>query len=1501
MSNILGISSGGIAAYQRALSTVSNNIANVNTEGYSRQEVSLKDSAPKKEASMYLGTGVLLDSIKRQFDSFAESNLRNSASDLASQKPMVDYAKRVMDILGDKNVGLSSALDTFFSSASALSADPASTVLRSSFINSADGVASRFGELSAQMDLVSKETRQGLESCASQVNTLSNQLALINQSLTKGPNLESQPPELLDRRDLALRQLSDLVRIKVEYTTNGSVSVSLGTTMTQGVVVDGIKSRPIGINAQISNKAELVLDPYGKTETLSNVSGGQIGGYNAFITQVLEPAQKNLNQLAQTFVKETNTIQQNGIDAYGQTGQDLYALDTNASQAAAGMKLLISDAKRVATASQFRVTEGGQNVSNTRVGVSYSGLTPASALGNPNFVNNPNASSGLTFKVDGANEYTPVTSLSAGVKATFYLNQASPNQQLQVMTKDGRQLLGRALTETQKFQLFTSNNGFEPNATYSDKYINKSGSDGYRGLDLFYGAKVSSLQAVSYDKYGAALPPVPVPAVMTTDRLSNLGAIEPGALTLNGVGLTAFSPQTSSGISIRGLSVGVAPVKPDVSFSAVVNGQNINLTIPRANATTLANLASALNLGLLTYGMSATTSHNGKDIEISDSQGRSISGANLAPITTASVSNLFVPAGLIPASMSLVIGGNQYVAQGLTSTNLSDLASQVQSKLQASGLLGVSVTASGGNLLISDTKGRSITDASLVQANGNPVGNLSVSDYQGASPGDISVQSSANSVANWLNGTSTATVKNIQFGNGLAAGAASFDSYSIAIGGIMLSAGGLTANDLPSLASQLQESLRTLDKSTNISVDYKDANLVITDSLGRSIKSFTLNVAPGTIGASISGVDIQNSTLSQTNIRAQAFSEIRVPTAQLDFTKPLVINGQSITGYKTLDQLVIAINNSPSGVQAAVANAGELVLTDSQGADIKINTTPDGNVLNLQAANYAGQVRMVQQVPDLRVAATSLDFNKPLQINGINIAQASYTLPADGSAFSTQFGTIPNLVGATLQGNLNDRSSVSLSDISFGTPEALGAFSGFSILVGNTNLSLGPITLTTSPASVTELANKIQAGLQALAGGANLNVTADPTGKLVVTDTSTPKRALTSMSLTLSTSGLASSASAGKLVPRFSDSFIASVSGGKLIVQPIGASMTDVSIANTLNIKSNGIELKADPKLSNITDLITRLNTKVGQTGVSASLDPNSDLILSVTDSKAQTTISIGPGKDSLGNYGTNAFGLEPVDYDVSKRLQQLISSNPLKTDIRMSFGSYGTPPYDQAGTPFDLSKIGLRTAAYIDGGCPDDLLVFVTAKGTAGVSTNFSGQPVNQRDSLRAQSLSVKFTANDRYSIVDNKTGTELADRRYDPTVLEPLITFQGLQIKLSHAPSVGDVFQVDGNSDGLGNNINMLNMVDLNKKPVFNGKTIANNYIDQINNVGNLAQQANINQQAMTVVNDQAVAARDKVSGVNLDQEASDLIRYQQAYQACAKALQISGQLFDAINQIR
>jgi flagellar hook-associated protein FlgK len=145
------------------------------------------------------------------------------------------------------------------------------------------------------------------------------------------------------------------------------------------------------------------------------------------------------------------------------------------------------------------------------------------------------------------------------------------------------------------------------------------------------------------------------------------------------------------------------------------------------------------------------------------------------------------------------------------------------------------------------------------------------------------------------------------------------------------------------------------------------------------------------------------------------------------------------------------------------------------------------------------------------------------------------------------------------------------------------------------------------------------------------------------------------------------------------------------------------------------------------------------------------------------------------------------------------------------------------------------------------------------------------------------------------------LADRTYDPTVSQPEIDYQGLKFKLSATPTIGDSYTINGNFDGTGNNVNMLDMVSLGKNPIAAGKSIRDNYVDQINSVGNTSQQATITQQALKVVNDQAVASKAAVSGVSLDQEAASLIRYQQAYQAAAKALQVSGQLFDSIVQIR
>ena len=1292
MSDMLGISSNAIGAYQRALSTVSNNIANVNTEGYSRQDVVLKDSAPKKMASMYVGTGVMLTNIKRQFDAFAESNLRNSTSDLASQKPMVDYAKRVMDIMGDKSIGLSSALDTFFAAAGSLSADPASSVLRTSFMRSAEGVASRFGELSSQMELISTETRQGLQSAVDRVNTLTSQLSLINQNLAKSPTLESQPAELLDRRDLSLRQLSDLVRTKVSFSTNGTVTVSLGATMTQGLVVDGNKSRPIGINNAVKDKVELVLDPYGNTESLSSVSGGLIGGYQNFITQVLEPSQKNMSALARTFATETNAIQKNGIDGYGQMGQDLFGFDAAAASDAAGIRLALNDGMRVATAAQFRVSEGNTNVTTTRASVRFTGQTPPTALSNTQMVNNPNATAALTFKVDGARVYTPVTSLSAGVKATFYLDQAEPGQNLQVLTRDGRQLLGKALTETEKYQLFTPDNGFATNANYSDAYLNQTGNKAYRGLDMFYGAKATVLYGQNFDVYGAAGPSIPLPASMETARIASANfQIEPDAITVNGVSLSKFDGATDAAITMADVKVGT--VATPFSFKAVVGGQLITATVPVGSTTSLSALATSLNASLQAQGLFATTINNGADLLVTDSKGRDISGASITPTST----------------------------------------------------------------------------------------------VNGATSGTVSVSSSAVQVANWINGNSLAVVQGPQFGiNGANTG---FTQFKATVGGVHFNLDVSAATDLPTLASTLQQAFRTQDKDASIAVNIEGANLKITDAKGRAFKDFSLTPADTTSLATGGKVAITNSNVSQTQVRAEVFSEVRVPVSQLNLSKELKINGQTITGYKTANELVDRINASAAGVTASIGANGELVIADPLGSPITINPTLNGNVLDVSPTSYGAQVRMVQVLRDIKIPAADVDLKKPLEINGVSMNESAYDLPvSNAQAYSVEFGIpVQTVSSATAQG---------LADA----------------LNGATNFSTG---------------------------------------------------------------------------------FKAAVSGQRLVITPLTSDLSDEDIANKFVVKSGIDELKPQTTLKTLTDLAERITSHSAETGVVASLDQFGDLQLSTTDLKGTLEISIGPGKDAKGLFAPNALGLEPADFDVTARLKRMQLDPDFNPDIRMSFGA--------AGDPSDLSKIGLRTGAYVQGGCPDDLLLFVTGKGSANVAAGFEGTPDNVRDSLRSQSLSIKFTAADRYSIIDTNSGTELADRFYDPNTLEPLIDFQGLQIKLSHAPSVGDSYKIDGNYDGLGNNVNMLDMVDLNKKPVTAGKTIANTYIDQINSVGNLAQQATITQQALTVVNDQAIAARDKVSGVNLDDEAAALIRYQQAYQACAKVLQTSGQLFDAIVNIR
>ncbi|NCW79099.1 MAG: flagellar hook-associated protein FlgK, partial [Oxalobacteraceae bacterium] len=180
----------------------------------------------------------------------------------------------------------------------------------------------------------------------------------------------------------------------------------------------------------------------------------------------------------------------------------------------------------------------------------------------------------------------------------------------------------------------------------------------------------------------------------------------------------------------------------------------------------------------------------------------------------------------------------------------------------------------------------------------------------------------------------------------------------------------------------------------------------------------------------------------------------------------------------------------------------------------------------------------------------------------------------------------------------------------------------------------------------------------------------------------------------------------------------------------------------------------------------------------------------------------------------------------------------------------------------------------YFDGPVPEDLIVMVTGEGSGTVAGSYDTTmkdpatlAMDRITALRAQKFDVTFTSGSHYQITwknpANGLVTVLAERDYDPL---RGIEYQGLKFTLNKAPIAGDTFLLDGNHDGTGNNQTMLDLVA----------------------------------KALQVVNDQAIEARDKISGVSLDEEAADLIRFQQAYQASAKAMQVANTLFDAILQV-
>ena len=352
----------------------------------------------------------------------------------------------------------------------------------------------------------------------------------------------------------------------------------------------------------------------------------------------------------------------------------------------------------------------------------------------------------------------------------------------------------------------------------------------------------------------------------------------------------------------------------------------------------------------------------------------------------------------------------------------------------------------------------------------------------------------------------------------------------------------------------------------------------------------------------------------------------------------------------------------------------------------------------------------------------------------------------------------------------------------------------------------------------------------------------------------------------------------------------------------------EVSVSNIVEIPSELVQLNSgygltlngisvvslatntQSSFSSIDDLVSSINAVTDESGVFASRNQLGDLQIQNRDLGGENIVLGG----TSGLPG-NVLGIGSKTYIGNLELELTSSSEEA---IVFELGDDGKPS--------DLNLLGLNTQVRLSGDIDEDLVVFLTGDGQSSLEAFASGSEANVIDQLRGRQLEFYFDSENSYQIRDLVTDTVLANRTYQG---ELALDYQGIDINLDNRAVIGDRFVVDGNNlgpngsfDGQGNNSNILRFVDLESKGVLSGgETISEGYLKFVGDVGNVTTQSEIARDALSIVQQQAIEARDRVSGVSLDKEAADLIRFQQAYQASAQVMQVATKLFDTVLQVR
>ena len=373
MTGILNTSISGLRAYQTALATTSHNISNVGTEGYSRQKVELNTRPPQSFGSVNIGQGVEVTEINRVLDTFVNANIRDFQSSFSRLEMFESFASRVENLIADEQGSLMPALNSFFNAVNDVANDPSSSGARFALLGAAENLEQNMVSLSTEMQRLEDEIDQRITFQIGEINAITSEIAQINNNITRNSSVENQPADLLDKRDLLLKQLSEKVSISVVEQSDGTLNVLAGTGQ---LLVTGAVSVDLTTQADLFQSDRLVVALQnasgGSVDITRTISGGELGGLLDFRTNLLDSAQNRLGRTAIALADTFNNQHVQGYDLNGNLGTNFFSTGSpavlpNLNNTGTGVVgVTISNAQAL-TVSDYEVRFVGGNYDITRL------------------------------------------------------------------------------------------------------------------------------------------------------------------------------------------------------------------------------------------------------------------------------------------------------------------------------------------------------------------------------------------------------------------------------------------------------------------------------------------------------------------------------------------------------------------------------------------------------------------------------------------------------------------------------------------------------------------------------------------------------------------------------------------------------------------------------------------------------------------------------------------------------------------------------------------------------------------------------------------------------------------------------------------------------------------------------------------------------------------------------------------------------------------------------